>query len=156
MSNPEQTRLTIAELVPTIYEDAIKRWKMHPSTDLSRSGKCSQLTIDLAIKLWKLDLPHRRELHRLPEEPNYFHFVIAHSQDDPTPQDAITSMNPWGYEDGDRFTGHLHGPRDWVRQVLHDAGAPEQFVAIHGIETIVKPHTMELDVISQYHSNFRP
>lgn len=109
---------------------------LHPGYDQSKGNRCDRLTLDVMEALTSRGIPVRRELH-MDEEQNW-HYLLAHSLEDPSDDDLISSLNPWQWRD--TGGGLLHSPRGEVLEVLTESGAPESFVALHSLRTIVKAH----------------
>jgi hypothetical protein len=92
----------------------------------------------------------RREFHRNTE--NIWHFVIAHAALDATPSydDLVTDLNPWQFMNrAPEHMSFLHAPRSEVMERLEGYGAPDYYVALRGLDTIVHTHT---DVMQPKHS----
>ena len=134
---------TLAEVIPEMYHDLRDNMRMPVSTNMAGSNQCHVLTRALSTALTNRGINHRREYHETSGD-DPFHFVIAHTpgEAEPSEADLITDLNPWqflpmvplGYT-------YIHAPRHEVMQQLAEAGAPDYFVALRGLETIVHAHT---------------
>ena len=141
---PSSVEAIVSEIVPFIYEDTRERLSLPPHTDVSRSNHCHSLTRSLHEALVSRDLEARRELHHTPD--GFWHYVIAHAPRDaePSETDIITDLNPWQFSGGKQRSGYLHTERSSVQEVLAAAEAPEWFISLRGIETIIEAHTDDL------------
>lgn len=134
----------VAELVPHVYEDVgAHHMSRQVHTDLSRSNLCNPLSHTLQEVLSVRNISSRRERHHTGR--TAWHFLIAASLPDtqPSETDMVVDLNPWRFEGcPPQYTGYLFGTRQAVQDILHDAGAPDWYVSLRGIETIVEKHTM--------------
>lgn len=133
---------TVPRIVSAMFSD-IQENSPHPRMNPAASNQCHVLTRQLRGALDHRGIQTRREFHKLPLE-NVWHFVIAHSAIDtpPSDDDLITDLNPWQFME--RAPAHytfLHAPRGEVMERLRQEGAPDYFVALCGLETIVHAHT---------------
>ena len=142
MTNNPELRALVLDTTDKIYTASAKEFGLAPGTDVSHSNKCHTLTLDLMNELQRSGYPIRRELHM--DAIGNWHYIVAHSEDDPTDQDIITDMNPWFYSDNDAATGLLHGERTEVMDILRDSGVHAGFIALRSLATIILPHTKEL------------
>lgn len=136
----------VRELVPMVNADTIEKLGLHPHTDMSRSNQCGKLTLTLYGALVPRNLACRRELHLLPEYPDNYHYLIAHApaEEPSSDRDIVTDLNPWQFA-GNNRSGHLHDERHIVQEILTDAGAPDWFVAMRGVSSVVETHTISLN-----------
>lgn len=94
----------VAELVPKVHHQLRTGQDLPdvgyaarvPDEDISRSDQCERLSLVLYKLLDAQGLPVRRELHTHPYS-NQWHFIIAHSLEDPSDDDVITDLNPWTF-----------------------------------------------------------
>lgn len=135
--------LVLNEIVPALYEYRTADPRGPVYRDMSHSNQCHLLSRDLwgALATGR-GLPARRELHA---DGSIWHYVVAHSPvgAEPSPDDLITDLNPWYFEPRTWRTGHLHGTREEVIDVMREAGCSELGLALHGVETIVAAHTLQ-------------
>lgn len=118
--------------------------------DQSAGNQCHALTRHALIAMEYRGIPVRRELHRDREN---WHYILAHTPEgtEPSDDDMITDFNPWQFYslDRNRFTGigkgMLHMPRAELMHKLEAEGAPDFFVALRSIQTIVKSHEPKLN-----------
>lgn len=134
----------VSALIPHIYESSIAEFGFHPNTDMSRSVKCHTLSKDLMLALRTQGITVRRELHKSPS--GLWHYVLAHGELEAPAQDedVITDLNPWLFDGGGQYTGYLHAPRNEVMHTLETAGAPEEYIALRSVATVILPHTEDL------------
>jgi hypothetical protein len=135
---------TVHGLAPAIYEATREELILHPYTDMSRSNRCHNLTLNLFRALDGRHIEARRELHQTPE--GLWHYVIVHAPTNtpPSETDVITDLTPWQFEGAPPHSGLLHAGRREAQEILATAGAPEWFVSLRGLSTIVEAHTMAL------------
>ncbi len=115
-------------------------------TDQSAGNQCHQMTHIVAAALSNRGHEVGRELHR--DDEGNWHYLIRHTAADATPTDAdlITDFNPWQWANGlSRGKGLLHAPRAEVMETLHEVGAPDFFIALRSLKTIVKAHESDLN-----------
>lgn len=128
----------VETLVPEIYATSRRMLRQPASVDVSRSNQCHALTLDLFNALKDRGIPVRRELH---QQGRNWHYVINHSPTGtPSDRDVITDLTPWQIVEDRGYTGHLHGERRKVQQILSGAGADAGYVALRGIATITRAH----------------
>ena len=141
--SPFDLESTIDTLVPQAYEARIAIDGHYPHTDMSHSNQCQLLTFDMMEALHNRGIPARREYHEDDDgRLKVWHYLLAHEDigAEPTEKDIVTDMNPWQWTDNKSLSGHLFGPRYEVMNRLADAGAPDYFIALRGIQTITKLH----------------
>jgi len=110
-----------------------------PNYDQSKGNRCDLLTQAVMMRMAHLDgVTPRRELHR--SDAGDWHYILAHEPLDaePTNDDLMSDLNPWQW--GEKGSGILHMPRGELMEFLLQRNAPEHFVALRSIETIVKAH----------------
>lgn len=132
---------TIRELTPHLYEEHREMLRFPLGFDMAHSNQCQHLTFDMMEALQHRDLPVRREYHR--DEDGFWHYLLAHPLDIGTPpaeSDIVTDLNPWQYTGDYRLAGPIHAPRHELMQVLRQSKAPEWFVALRSLETVIAPH----------------
>lgn len=134
----------LQELVPDIYNYVAETHGVRTrGTDLSRSNLCNVLSFELQTALASRKLESRREHHHTGN--TAWHYLVAHAGIDepPSPYDIITDLNPWRFEGcPEAKRGFLHGQRQEVQSILEQAGAPEWYVSLRGISTIIEAHTL--------------
>lgn len=140
MSSPYAEAL--GGLVSQVYDYTKEQLQLPSNSDMSRSNKCDQLTLNLYHALKRGGMV-RRELHMT--RSGLWHYVIAHTPIDSTPSDAdvITDLTPWQYPESKR-SGFLHAERQSLQEALIAANAPEWLVSLRGLATIIEPHTEKL------------
>ena len=121
--------------------------KLHPHSDISHYPEFNaRLTFSLMEILRARHIIVRREFH-VDQESAASCFILADQigevPADPSDEDVITHVTPWGFEGADRLTGYLRGRRDEVAQLLQEAKAPEYAIALVGLETIMRPYHIE-------------
>jgi len=114
--------------------------------DQSKGNRCDRLTADTMQALQNRGLPVRREFHQ--DEAGNWHYLLAHTIAEATPheQDLISDLNPWQWRS--YGGGILHAPRQEVMEILRQRGAPEHFIALRGLETIVMQHDTQANPFS--------
>ena len=128
---------TIHDLAPQLYDEQRNLMGLARGTDMSHSNQCQPMTLAMTEALVNRGLPVKRE-HHLEQTRGCWHYVLNHSLgDEPTQDDLITDLNPWQWTTQPRYTGLLHAPRNEVMARIREAGAPDYFVALRGIHTIV-------------------
>jgi hypothetical protein len=134
----------VRSVVPMVYDGVKDELQIHPYTDMSRSNVCHHLTLGLLGVLNRRHLPARREEHI--DDDARWHYLIAHTsaQQEATPNDIITDLNPWQFDGTVPRRGYLHGERQEVQDVLATAGAPDWFISLRGVATIKRAHTLAL------------
>lgn len=138
-----ELKAVIADIVPDMYYDLRERLRLPLNTNMASSNQCHVLTKGLSTALSLRGIEHRREYHETPDD-DPFHFVIAHTprDSDPSDSDLITDLNPWQFlPSASVHHTYIHAPRHELMQRLADAGAPDYFIALRGLETIVHAHT---------------
>lgn len=114
--------------------------------DQSAGNQCHQMTYIMEAALRNRGHDVARELHR--DDSGNWHYLIRHTAPDslPTDADIITDLNPWQWAKGlSKGKGLLHAPRTEVIDTLREAGAPDFFVALRSLATIVKAHEPNLN-----------
>ncbi len=129
----------MGDIVPELYTEWARISGRPPSSDMSRSNLCSELTLDFWEALDRRGYPARRELHISDAG---WHFLIAHSVE-PAADDYVTDLNPWRGEASGRYTGPLHGLRSEVMDILRECGLPEDYIALRSLDTLHSAHTLE-------------
>lgn len=107
--------------------------------DQTKGNRCDLLTQAVMQRMANLDrIVLRRELHQ--NDTGDWHYMLAHEPIDtePTNNDLMSDLNPWQWSE--RGRGILHMPRGELMEFLTSQGAPEHFVALRAVETIVKAH----------------
>ena len=127
----------IREIAPQLYQAQAEAMGIPAWTDMSRSHQCQPMSHHMMQALQRRDYSVRRELHQ--DESGNLHNLQAHG-DEPTERELLTDLNPWQYGPETNATGLLHAPRDEVMARLRQERAPEFFVALRGLETIVAAH----------------
>lgn len=100
------------------------------------------LTKGLTVALNNRAIESRREYHR--DDEGIWHFVVAHGPVDAAPShdDIITDLNPWQFmEHAPGNYTYLHASRGEIMDRLEKEGAPDYFIALRSLETIVHAHT---------------
>lgn len=118
----------------------LPEWK-----DQSAGNQCHALTFHVMTALQYADIPVRRELHR--DRFDNWHYVLAHTALDamPTDDDLISDLNPWQWRPERMGSGPIHAPRGELMEILRRSGAPEFFIALRSLETVVKAHEPKLN-----------
>jgi len=114
--------------------------------DQSSGNQCHQLTHLVATTLKNRGYDVGRELHR--DDLENWHYLLRHNAADsvPTNDDLITDLNPWQWaKDLSKGKGLLHGTRAEVMETLYHAGAPDFFIALRSLSTVVKSHEPHLN-----------
>lgn len=104
-----------------------------------RGNRCDLLTLAVMNRIGREEgALLRRELHQ--NENGDWHYILAHEPTDakPTNDDLMSDLNPWQW--GGRGRGLLHMQRGELMDFLSSRGAPDHFVALRAVETIVKAH----------------
>jgi hypothetical protein len=135
------TESIIEEIMPDLYYYERMRANLHPNTDLSHSNRCHILSIELFRALDARNIECRRELHKVNDA---WHYVVATASptEPPSQQDLIVDPNPWQFEPTAKHSGFLYDSRINVQVKLGEAGAPEWFVGLRGIASIVEAHAV--------------
>jgi hypothetical protein len=130
----------VEEFARYAAEDLNESLGLAPGYDQTKGNRCDRLTLQVAQALGQRGILLRRELHMDANE--QWHYVLAHQRPDaePTEDDLLSSLNPWQWRS--YGGGILHMPRAEMQETLVQAGAPESFVALHSLGTIVRPHDM--------------
>jgi hypothetical protein len=138
------------ELSPLMHElswhagEDLRQQKGLPN-DQSNGNRCDVLTYSVMEALQFRGLPIRRELHT--DEYKNWHYLLAHALPDTEPSyyDVVTDLNPWQW----RAQGGpiIHGTREEVMEKMRFTGAPDFVVALRGLETIYKPHDLQIQTI---------
>jgi hypothetical protein len=129
-------------LVPHLYKTIARDFQYPPNTNVSASNQCHVLTKGLHLTLRNQGIESRREFHRNHE--NIWHFIIAHTPQDAAPSndDFITDLNPWQFMGrAPKHMSFLHASRSEVMERLEHFGAPDYYIALRGLDTIVHSHT---------------
>ncbi len=131
---------TIADLTPHLYADRVDAMRLPYGTDMSHSNQCQYLTHDMMQALQHRGLPVQRELHE--DEYGNWHYLLAHAGEGVVASDSdiVTDLNPWQWTTDRRHSGPIHTTRGELYEILRDAGAPESFIALRSLETIVTRH----------------
>ena len=131
---------TITELIPDLYKERAEILGRPAWVDQSHSNQCQPLTFDLMIALQNRGFPVRRELHK--DDNGNWHYILAHADSNsiPSDNDMMTDVNPWQWTADMKYKGPLHATREDVMAALERAGAPDYFIALRSLETIVKSH----------------
>lgn len=127
----------IRDLTPQLYQAQADAMGIPIWTDMSHSHQCQPLSHHMLQALQHRGYELRRELHQ--DETGNWHYLLAHG-DEPADDELVTDLNPWQYTADSRLTGPLHAPRSEVMARLQQEQAPEFFVALRGLATIVKAH----------------
>ena len=132
--------VTINELAPLLYEECNRSQGAPLTMDQTRGSNCDFLTLNMLDCLQNRGYELRREYHR--DSNSNWHYLLAHSPIDaePSMNDMVTDLNPWQWSTDRQYSGLLHAPRDKLMQQLSDTGAPEFFIALRGLDTIVMTH----------------
>lgn len=143
MSDKKPSLLQIQECLNTVSTGLISELRLPPSIDLTKSNLCHLLTKYTANLLRNNGLPVLRELHG--DSYGNWHFILNHEGPNTAPSDdnLITNLNPWQW--GGSGTGILHGTRGEVMDALSKYGAPNHFIALRGLDTIIKHNTDKLN-----------
>lgn len=115
-------------------------------TDQSAGNQCHQMTYLIEAALRSRGHEVGRELHR--DDSGNWHYLLRHTptESTPTETDLITDLNPWQWAKGlSKGRGLLHAPRHEVMETLRDAGAPDYFIALRSLTTLVKAHEPHLN-----------
>jgi hypothetical protein len=136
----------VGDIVPYLYQAVKDEHRMPLMANMAASNQCHVLTKGLIDALNAREIEARREYHKTPND-DPWHFVVAHTKYDaePTEDDIITDLNPWQFKKS--VAGHytyLHAPRGEVIERLQKEGAPDYFIALRGLSTIVHSHTDKL------------
>lgn len=139
MPHEKPSPLEMQEHFNAVSTGLILELKSPPHTDLTRSNLCHELTRYIARRLQAEGSPTQRELHA--DKCGNWHFVLNHEGPGkpPSDDDLITDFNPWQW--GGSGTGILHLPRGEVIKTLSRNKAPNFFVALRGLSTIVERNT---------------
>jgi hypothetical protein len=134
----------IEQVVPQMYEDFLTDFQYPFGTNPAATNQCHILTKTLHIALQNRGIETRRELHRT--EDGLWHFLVAHTPADaePSEDDVVTDLNPWQFMES--APGHytfIHDSRQAVMEKLAREGAPDYFISLRGLATIVKSHVEE-------------
>lgn len=145
MKDLNDHKQAVEAIIPGMFGNIARDFRYPEGTNMAASDQCHVLSKGLYIALKNQGLETRRELHR---DKEVWHYLIAHSPEtgEPTEQDIITDLNPWQFMEGepDRTYTFLHGSREEVMDRLVREGAPDYFVALRGISTIQKAHSLTL------------
>lgn len=130
----------IQSITPGLYQAQAEALGLPIWKDMSHSHQCQPLSFHMLQALQNRGHVLRRELHQ--DDGGNWHYLLAHTDEEaqPTDSDLVTDLNPWQYSVESRLTGPLHAPRDEVMARLREEQAPEGFVALRALETIVNAH----------------
>lgn len=127
----------IESVIPTVYATTIKKLDIDPMTDLSRTGSCSQLTMEFIHALSPLLTLVHREMHIAPS--GAWHMLVAHEAS-PSQQELVTDLCPWQFTPDSSSSGYFHGTRLELQRQLYENGANEDAISLVGLGTLVKRH----------------
>ena len=130
----------IQEITPGLYHAQAEAMGLPVWKDMSHSHQCQPMSFHMMQALTNRGHVLRRELHQ--DENGNWHYLLAHTKEDadPTEHDLVTDLNPWQYTADAKVSGPLHARRDEIMDRLRLEQAPEFFVALRGLETIVQTH----------------
>jgi hypothetical protein len=138
--------VVVSHVVPGLYRRIRSEKGLGKNFDVTGlTEDCPEISLYLSRLLLSWTHPARREMHTLPES-GLTYFVVSHAKAglEASNTDVITDLIPWNFENSSHHTGYLHGPRQDVMEILAGAGAPEEHVALRGLETLVLTHVMDL------------
>lgn len=142
-----ELRRTIDDIVPNLYDSVASDFQYPPGVNLAGSNQCHVLSKGLWLALDARGIRSRRELHQ--DDEGLWHYVVAHTPLDaqPSEDDIVTDLNPWQFMDRPplHYT-YLHESRQDLMDRLASEGAPDYFVALRGLATVVMPHTDSLKI----------